>query len=46
MAGAEGTFEPNAEVDEVRWLGLDEARDLITYEHDRALLGRLEASTR
>ncbi len=26
------------EVDEVRWLPLDEARALLTYEHDRAVL--------
>lgn len=32
--------EPHAqnEVDEVRWVMPDEARDLLTYEYDRALL--------
>jgi 8-oxo-dGTP pyrophosphatase MutT (NUDIX family) len=32
---------PNAEVDEVRWVTPSEARDLLTYEHDRALVDRL-----
>ena len=31
-------FEPNDEVDEVRWLGAGDARDLLTYERDRTLL--------
>lgn len=30
----EGGFEPNAEVDEVRWVGLDEAEELISYARD------------
>jgi 8-oxo-dGTP diphosphatase len=29
------------EVDEVRWVALDEARVLLTHERDRALLDRL-----
>lgn len=32
------TFEPNDEVDEVRWAKVDAAVDLLTYERDRALL--------
>jgi 8-oxo-dGTP diphosphatase len=32
-------FEPNDEVDEVRWLDADAARALLTYPRDRALLG-------
>ncbi|MEJ7636042.1 NUDIX hydrolase [Aeromicrobium sp.] len=31
-------FAPNKEVDEIRWLGVREARDLLTYEHDIAEL--------
>ena len=31
-------YEPNAEVDDVRWLDLGEARRLLTQEHDRELL--------
>ena len=33
-----GTFRPNAEVDELRWVGADEAMALLTYGHDRDLL--------
>ena len=32
---------PNAEVDELRWISPTEAARLLTYEHDRELLGRL-----
>lgn len=31
-------FVPNKEVDEVRWVGVREARKLLTYEHDVELL--------
>ena len=33
-----GVAGPNREVDEVRWASLDEAGDLLTYEHDGAVL--------
>jgi len=33
-----GAFVPNAEVDEVRWLPLEDARALLSYPHDRAIL--------
>jgi 8-oxo-dGTP diphosphatase len=36
-AGA-GAFEPNDEVDELRWLPADEAADLLSYPRDRELL--------
>jgi 8-oxo-dGTP diphosphatase len=36
-----GTFEPGDEVDELRWLAPDRARSLLSYDHDRQLLGRL-----
>ncbi|MGA9100916.1 NUDIX hydrolase [Aeromicrobium sp.] len=36
--GPETDFEPNKEVDEIRWLRLGEARRLLTYEHDIELL--------
>ncbi|WP_162891328.1 NUDIX domain-containing protein [Aeromicrobium sp. A1-2] len=32
------TFVPNKEVDEIRWVGFREARELLTYEHDAKLL--------
>jgi 8-oxo-dGTP diphosphatase len=31
-------FAPNDEVDELRWLTPDEARGLLSYEHDRSLV--------
>ena len=36
-----GRFEPNAEVDELRWLPLDRAAEALTYPHDRELLNAL-----
>lgn len=33
-----GTFVPNREVDEVRWLGPDDAVDLLTYHYDAAIV--------
>ncbi|HEU5301407.1 MAG TPA: NUDIX domain-containing protein [Acidimicrobiia bacterium] len=40
--GATGDdFEPNREVDELRWCRPDEAVRLLTYEHDRVLLERV-----
>jgi 8-oxo-(d)GTP phosphatase len=34
----ERPFAPNAEVDEIRWLSLDEASRLLSYDHDREVL--------
>ena len=34
-------FRPNPEVDRVKWLGLDQAAERLTYRHDRRLLERL-----
>jgi 8-oxo-dGTP diphosphatase len=39
MRPLEGSFEPHGEVDELRWLTRGEARGLLTYEHDRELVG-------
>jgi 8-oxo-dGTP diphosphatase len=41
VAAAPAPFVPNDEVDELRWLTPAEARDLVSYEHDRALLGTI-----
>jgi 8-oxo-dGTP diphosphatase len=38
MRPVEGEFEPHGEVDELRWLTRREARELLTYEHDRDLV--------
>ena len=36
-----GEPAPDTEVDEVRWVTVTEARTLLTYDDDRALLDRL-----
>lgn len=33
-----GSFEPNDEVDEVRWLAVDDAAPVLSYAHDLAVL--------
>ncbi|HEX4249086.1 MAG TPA: NUDIX hydrolase, partial [Pseudonocardia sp.] len=38
-AGA-GSFEPNSEVDELRWVNPHSADELLTYEHDHEVLDR------
>jgi len=37
-----GEFEANDEVDEVRWVSLDEAADELTYERDREVLASMD----
>jgi 8-oxo-dGTP diphosphatase len=41
MTPLEGTFEPGREVDEIRWLSLDEAAELLTHRRDVGILGEL-----
>jgi 8-oxo-dGTP diphosphatase len=36
-------FERNSEVDELRWLTPAEASELLTYDHDRALVEKVGA---
>jgi 8-oxo-dGTP pyrophosphatase MutT (NUDIX family) len=36
-----GEFTPNDEVDELRWLPLGEAAELLDYDHDRELVRSL-----
>jgi 8-oxo-dGTP diphosphatase len=38
QARGESSFAANREIDELRWLPLAEAVDVVTYEHDRAVL--------
>ncbi len=38
----EGDFEPNEEVDRVRWVKVEKAASKLTYERDVALLGDLQ----
>jgi 8-oxo-dGTP diphosphatase len=40
-----GTFDPNDEVDQLRWLPPAEAATLLTYERDRAVLGAAVSAT-
>jgi 8-oxo-dGTP diphosphatase len=40
MRAVDGRFQPNREVDDIRWLPLDGARRLLTYDRDRAILDR------
>ncbi len=44
MAAAAGSFRPNEEVDELRWLRLDEAARLLSYPRDRELVAVLMAA--
>jgi 8-oxo-dGTP pyrophosphatase MutT (NUDIX family) len=44
MAAENGSFRPNEEVDEVRWLDAAEASALLSYERDRELLAVVVAS--
>lgn len=39
MTPEDGAFEPGDEVDELRWVGADEAESMLTYRHDRDLFG-------
>jgi 8-oxo-dGTP pyrophosphatase MutT (NUDIX family) len=44
MAAAGGSFTPNEEVDELRWLGLEEASRQLSYPRDRELVAVLQAA--
>ena len=37
-----GTFTPNDEIDEIRWLPVDEAVAQLSYEHDRPVVRAFE----
>ena len=41
MGDCEGEFQPNDEVDELRWVSLDEAKRMLSYDFDRDLVGRV-----
>lgn len=40
VVGDDG-FDPNDEVDELRWVAPGDARELLSYEHDRRLVAAL-----
>lgn len=39
----EGKFKANSEVDEIKWLGIGKARDLLSYDRDKELLDEFSA---
>ncbi|MFC8296353.1 NUDIX domain-containing protein [Micromonospora orduensis] len=43
LAVASGGFEPGTEVDDIRWLAVDEAIRLVSYPHDAEVLGAFAA---
>lgn len=45
MTPDDGSFAPSDEVDELRWLAVDDALASLTYAHDRELLRRVVAPT-
>lgn len=44
MEPGSGTFAPNEEVDELRWLDVADAMALLSYERDRELLAAVAAA--
>ena len=44
MEATGGSFTPNFEVDQLRWVGLEEAAGLLTYPRDRELVAVLSAA--
>jgi 8-oxo-dGTP diphosphatase len=44
MAATGGSFSPNAEVDELRWLPLEEGSRLLSYARDQELIAVLMAA--
>ena len=38
MEPIEGQFEPHGEVDEIRWVPMEEADRLLTYDHDKEIV--------
>jgi 8-oxo-dGTP diphosphatase len=42
LMSADGEARAQNEIDEVRWLPFAEARALLTYEHDRLLLEKVD----
>ena len=45
MTVVDGAFAPSEEVDEVRWLTVDRARWLLSYDRDRAVLDSFSPSS-
>ena len=45
MVPERGRWTPNDEVDEIRWLGITEALEMLTYVHDRPVVDALSKSS-
>jgi 8-oxo-dGTP diphosphatase len=45
MRDTDGEFRPGPEVDELRWLNYDGAQELLSYEHDAALVREAVAAS-
>ncbi len=43
MTDCDGEFEPNEEVDELRWVPIADAKGVLTYDFDRELVDRVAA---
>ncbi len=46
MRAIGGAFSPNREVDEMRWLSVDDAREALTRGSDREVLERFAPAAR
>jgi 8-oxo-dGTP diphosphatase len=44
MSDCEGEFQPNDEVDELRWVAIDEAKQMLSYDFDCDLVDRVAAA--
>jgi 8-oxo-dGTP diphosphatase len=44
MRVIDGSFTPSEEIDELRWLSVDRARNVLTYDRDSAVLDDFMAS--
>ncbi len=42
MQPVSGRFHPNHEVDEIRWVNLDELASILSYPHDHAVVAALQ----
>ena len=43
MEAGEGEFQPHSEVDDLRWVAIDEAQERLSYDRDRDLAARAAA---
>jgi 8-oxo-dGTP diphosphatase len=42
MEPVSGSFAPNAEIDEIRWLPVVEVMEILSYDHDRPVVEAFE----